>query len=228
MSKAKPTLVWTGARWIAALASWPVFIILPPLIAAIAGMPWSVFLTLVVSTMPFASLGAWWFSGLPFDGSPDHQHRVSLKDRPNHRLLEVGTLILVVVAVSAASSMIAPGSDQRAAEFLANIGAWRALLLLVCGAVGEELLCRGLLWSMLTKAGLDPKLDHGRIREWARTLIAAVIFAVLHMDMQHGLAVFPLGVLFGVARSRYGLGPAILAHVVNNVGAWPFLLAAHS
>lgn len=218
-----------AARWTTALLSWPVLIVLPPLISAIVGLPWAVLMTLAITTMPFASLGAWWISGVPFTGAPDCPPVIPAQGGHGHghRALGLGLLVTLVIGVSFSSSLVIPGADQEATLFLSSIGPWRALLLVVSGAIGEELLCRGLLWNMLTEIGLDPTRDPDRfhVRDWSRTLIAAGVFALMHMDVQHSLAVFPLGVLFGVARSRYGLWAAILAHVVNNVGAWLFMLA---
>ena len=213
--------LWVAIRWTVALAAWPLLLILPPFLAILVGAPWSVIVMLMVSTMPLASIGSWWLSGIPLDGSPDQTHRTPQRNYP-YDVWGLGVLVFTVIAVSALTSMVAPGADQPAANLIASMGSWMSLILLVNGAVGEELLCRGLVWSILTRIGLNPLHDQGWIpvRSLSRAMIAAAIFAVLHMDIHHGIAVFPLGVLFGVIRARYGLWAAILAHVVNNVGAW--------
>ncbi|MCP4501296.1 MAG: CPBP family intramembrane metalloprotease [Deltaproteobacteria bacterium] len=109
-------------------------------------------------------------------------------------------------------------------ETLGNIGKSieaappSSLFLLVLGIgvaapIGEELFFRGVL---------QPRL----VARWGPMvgiLITSVLFAVIHMDIQHSLMVFPTGLCLGWMSYRTGsIRAAIAVHMGNNVFATVF------
>lgn len=82
-----------------------------------------------------------------------------------------------------------------------------ALMIGLTPAICEELLFRGYVQTRLTKS-------FGPI---AGILTASFLFALLHMDFFHIIAVFPLGLFLGWTTWRSGsLFPAVMGHFVNN------------
>ena len=88
----------------------------------------------------------------------------------------------------------------------------------IAPAIGEELLCRGLV-----QRGLQPLLG-----PFAAVTLAAVLFGALHGNLVHGLAAGLLGLYLGTAALvADSIRPAILCHGANNVVAvgiaalWP-------
>jgi hypothetical protein len=88
--------------------------------------------------------------------------------------------------------------------------AWLIFLLAVVVPIGEEMFFRGFVYG-------------GLRARWGVTialLISAAFFAVVHLQIVHGLPVFVLGIGFALIYERTGsLLPAIVAHGVNNVVA---------
>jgi membrane protease YdiL (CAAX protease family) len=75
-------------------------------------------------------------------------------------------------------------------------------------AICEELLFRGYVQTRLTRT-VGPAVG---------ILISSVLFAAVHMDWVHIIAVFPLGLFLGFVSWRSGsLYPAMLGHFINNV-----------
>jgi membrane protease YdiL (CAAX protease family) len=73
--------------------------------------------------------------------------------------------------------------------------------------VVEELFFRGFLWWLIEK------LTSSRIAFAATT----ILFAAAHMDILHVIAVFPLGLLFGLLRLKTkSFWAPLFAHVLNN------------
>ncbi|MCH2169311.1 CPBP family intramembrane metalloprotease [Myxococcota bacterium] len=80
----------------------------------------------------------------------------------------------------------------------------------IAPAIGEEVLCRGLL-----QRGLAPRL--GGV---AAVTGSALIFGALHLEWIQGSAAFVLGLYLGtLAHVANSIRPAILCHAVNNVVA---------
>ena len=87
-------------------------------------------------------------------------------------------------------------------------------LMSVLPGVCEEALFRG-----MTQRGL--------MRRWPPSVaiaVASAFFALAHFDVQHSIAVFPLGIWFGWVAWRTGsVWPAVLCHFANNLSAFVFL-----
>ncbi len=86
---------------------------------------------------------------------------------------------------------------------------WWALLpfLALCPALGEEVLCRGVLQRSIQ-------------RPWLAIPISAVFFAALHFDPLHMAGVLPLGFYLAWLGQRTGsLWVPVAAHFANNAAA---------
>ena len=82
-----------------------------------------------------------------------------------------------------------------------------ALMVGLTPAICEELLFRGYMQTRLVKS----------FGAAGGILTASFLFALLHMDLVHIIAVFPLGLFLGWVTWRSGsLFPAMLGHFVNN------------
>lgn len=80
----------------------------------------------------------------------------------------------------------------------------------IAPAVGEELLCRGLLQRSLTR-WLGPV---------AAVLIASIAFGWMHMELVHGLVAASIGCYLGLAAYwSDSTRPAIAGHAANNLAA---------
>jgi hypothetical protein len=86
---------------------------------------------------------------------------------------------------------------QRVDEFLRDA--------LLTGTL-EELLFRGLVFEVVRRAR----------GAGAAILTSAALFGIAHGDWYQGIAAGLLGIQLGALRLFYGLGLAVLAHVVNN------------
>jgi CAAX protease family protein len=66
--------------------------------------------------------------------------------------------------------------------------------------------------------------QRGLLRRWSPVAAigaTSVLFALAHWDVQHSIAVFPLGVWFGYVAWRTGsVWPAVLCHFTNNLAAF--------
>jgi membrane protease YdiL (CAAX protease family) len=80
----------------------------------------------------------------------------------------------------------------------------------VFAPVVEEFIFRGMLWYPIERF----------ISSNVALFATSILFACAHVDTLHIIAVFPLGVLFGILRKRTGsIWPAIIAHAANNTMA---------
>ena len=92
-----------------------------------------------------------------------------------------------------------------------------ALMIGLTPAICEELLFRGYMQTRLVKS----------FGASAGIFVSSALFALLHMDFVHVIAVFPLGLFLGWVTWRSGsLFPAILGHFVNN--SISVVLAVHA
>lgn len=87
-----------------------------------------------------------------------------------------------------------------------------SFLFMVCvfAPILEEVIFRGILWWPIEKL----------LSSNVALVVTSVLFSLAHVDLIHVLAVFPLGVLFGILRKRTkSIWPAIIAHAANNTMA---------
>lgn len=138
----------------------------------------------------------------------------------SRRAVWVGALggVVTLVAMTALTNITAEllGRDinsagAEVADTMTGSGAAYALFLLLI-AVGapfvEEICFRGLVWGAVVKRGWSP---------WAATLLAAVPFALLHVEPLRVAPLLAAGLVLGVVRQYGGLAGAMLAHAVVNV-----------
>ncbi|GGE06364.1 hypothetical protein GCM10011571_04380 [Marinithermofilum abyssi] len=83
----------------------------------------------------------------------------------------------------------------------------QVLMLGLIGPVAEELVFRGVLFSLLSR----------RLGKIAAVIITALLFALFHVDVAFLASLFVLGLLLGGLRAAFGsIWIPILFHVVNN------------
>lgn len=124
------------------------------------------------------------------------------------------TLVPLTLAQMLAAQLFPePGEGLRAlAEMLKPSGGTTAVLIYVlvglAPAFCEEVFFRGYVLTRL-------------LERWPPVLailFVAAVFAVAHLDLQHAVVVFPLGIWLGVLVWRTGsIVPAIVTHGANNV-----------
>lgn len=74
----------------------------------------------------------------------------------------------------------------------------------------EEVIFRGVLWYPIERI----------FSSNVALLVTSILFSLAHLDLVHMIAVFPLGLLFGILRKRTkSIWPAIIAHATNNIMA---------
>ena len=131
-------------------------------------------------------------------------------------LLVLGTLALSQ-ALDGAIQVLGLHEQSALAEFestLAGASGWPLALALVgvglAPAIGEELLCRGLV-----QRGLAPRLG-----TLPAVVIAALFFGALHLEPVHAVFAGILGLYLGVVAVLAGsTRAAILCHSLNNLAA---------
>lgn len=84
-------------------------------------------------------------------------------------------------------------------------GFWMLLYSILGAPLFEEFMFRGVLFRPLRK--------HGRI---FACFTSALIFALMHGNIEQFFTAVLLGTLFGFARDRYGLCSSIFLHIANN------------
>ncbi len=129
----------------------------------------------------------------------------------------VVTLIAMVVLTSITATLLGEDVTSAGAEAAESLtGSTVAfilfLLLIAFGApFVEEIAFRGLVWGAAVKRGWSP---------WLATVLAAVPFALLHIEPVRVAPLLAAGLVLGVIRQYGGLGAAMAAHaVVNVIGA---------
>lgn len=85
----------------------------------------------------------------------------------------------------------------------------------VLAPIGEELLCRGLIFHYAKKAVSD--MNNRRVAFWIANALQSIMFGIMHGNLIQGLYAFFLGLAIGWLRERYNsLYPAMLAHFIIN------------
>lgn len=97
------------------------------------------------------------------------------------------------------------------------------LFFALAGAVLEEIIFRGGLIKALKRVSESNLLA---------IIVSSMLFALAHPSYIEPIGIkefqiFGLGVIFAIARMRYGLGAAILLHVFNNLFAMLAMLLVH-
>lgn len=81
--------------------------------------------------------------------------------------------------------------------------------------IGEELLCRGLVYHYAKKVVAD--MPNRRVAFWIANAIQALMFGIMHANLVQGIYAFFLGLGLGWLRERYNsLYPAMLSHAIIN------------
>lgn len=129
----------------------------------------------------------------------------------------IATFISMVVLTALTASLLGEDVTSAGADAAESLtGSTTAfvifLLLIAFGApFVEEIAFRGLVWGAAVKRGWSP---------WLATVLAAVPFALLHIEPIRVAPLLAAGLVLGVVRQYGGLGAAMAAHaVVNVIGA---------
>lgn len=89
------------------------------------------------------------------------------------------------------------------------------LAAILLAPVGEEILCRGLIYHYAKNAVKEMK--NRQLAFWIANIIQSLAFGIMHMNMVQGMYAFVLGLGIGWLRERYNsLYPAMLAHFTVN------------
>lgn len=85
----------------------------------------------------------------------------------------------------------------------------------ILAPIGEEILCRGLIYHYAKKVVVDMKNRTAAF--WIANTLQALMFGIMHLNLIQGLYAFGLGLGIGWLRERYNsLYPAMLAHFIVN------------
>jgi len=110
--------------------------------------------------------------------------------------------------------------DSAAGEAISNadVGQWVRVAFAVCAVVGapvfEELCFRGLVFASVAKWAAGAGLR--RPVPWA-TVLAALLFALIHLEPVRIPVLLTIGLVLAVLRARTGrVGASMVAHALNN------------
>lgn len=133
----------------------------------------------------------------------------------------LGLLLEVLSTGRIGSGSALPGGAP--VDLLAGIGIVAASV--IVAPVLEEMFFRGTL-----QPAAGERLGSGLWREWTAVLIVAAAFAAVHAVAGAGLLAtvitFIAGIGFGLVARSYGVGAAIVAHVVFNAAGLAISLSA--
>ena len=140
------------------------------------------------------------------------------------RVILTTVIIGVLMSVSASGFLSAaqyflPDLLNQYEELLESVGLGVDPLVIfvsvVIAPVGEELLCRGLIFHYAGKVVEDMK--NRRAAFWIANTLQALMFGIMHGNLVQGFYAFVMGLGFGWLRRRYNsLYPSMLAHLTVN------------
>lgn len=118
-----------------------------------------------------------------------------------------------------AGEYLFPAAIEAYAEMMENAqmgtSIWTIIASVVLAPIGEELLCRGIIFHYAQRmmAGMKSKTA----AFWAANAVQAFLFGVMHGNFVQGSYAFLLGLGLGWLRHRYdSLYPSMLGHFVVN------------
>jgi len=130
-----------------------------------------------------------------------------------------GAFVLGGVAAGITEHFTGP-FDSAAGEAISNadVGQWVRVAFAVCAVVGapvfEELCFRGLVFASVAKWAAGAGLR--RPVPWA-TVLAALLFALIHLEPVRIPVLLTIGLVLAVLRARTGrVGASMVAHALNN------------
>lgn len=131
-------------------------------------------------------------------------------------LLALATLFIMQCS-SLISGLIFEQPSPALEEFVRSITdaslPWFLVLLAIISiapAIAEELLFRGYIQTRLLQ----------RWSPWLAIGVTSIVFAIMHMDLQHVVGVLPIGVWLGIMAWRTGsIWPCVFCHFINNAFA---------
>ncbi len=138
--------------------------------------------------------------------------------RPNMRSKDLAVVVMATLGIASMSSLLLANTTDELSPHLVSltefIGAQRGLAL-VCTVLSvgllpglcEELLFRGYIQTRLVK----------RLGPLSGIILAASLFAIMHIDPQHMVVAFILGLWCGVVVWRTGsVWSGVACHALNN------------
>lgn len=210
---------WGFPDYLIAVGAWLVFSVVSAVpIAFVAEGSAAYAWVLVISViLPWLGMGGypWLISKLRGNGIVlDFGMRFSWRD-VGWGLLYGAAALLVASLLAAALSALFGEFDSSAGELARSFNDFPVQRLLFAIAVGigapiiEELCYRGLLLTSLLKRDMS---------KWLSVVIAAALFAAMHMEPIRFILLFAIGLILGFARvHRNNTTTAIVAHMTNNL-----------
>lgn len=220
---------WQGARlrrpgwgvpdFVIAVAAWLLFSVASavPLVLFQEGTAGYAWILLLATVVPWLGLGGW-----PWLISRLRGNGVRLDFGLRVQWADIGWGVVFGVAALITAAVIATILTELFGEFESSAGdlakamqdypVARFLFALAVGfgaPIVEELCYRGLLVTSLLKRGMN---------RWVAIVIAAALFAAMHLEPIRFVLLFAIGLILGWARlRRNNTTTAIVAHMTNNL-----------
>ena len=173
---------------------------------------------LVYHVLALIGFGIWYYFGC---GRPKPQKTGEFF---SVRVVLITIIIGLLMSVSAngflcAAQYFLPDLINQYEEMMESIGLGVDPLVIfvsvVIAPVGEELLCRGLIFHYAGKVVEDMK--NRRAAFWIANTLQALMFGIMHGNLVQGFYAFVMGLGLGWLRRRYkSLYPSMLAHLAVN------------
>ena len=174
--------------------------------------------TLAYHVLSIPIFGVWYYFGCGRPKAVSVRKVLSIKD-------------IIIVTIGGASlclfangfmlfmQFVAPKVVEQYIKIMEMAGMGTNVLTIIAAVllapIGEEILCRGLIFFYARKVTLGMKNKTAAF--WIANTIQALIFGIMHMNILQGSYAFVLGLGIGLLYKKYNsLYPCILAHFVVN------------
>ncbi len=162
---------------------------------------------IIVAIVSYAPLMYYYFARrnyLNMEISPASYRKVSIPS-----FISLLAILLSVAffggILSATISKLIPTATASSNSQDASLDILLIIYTCILGPILEELAWRGLLQSSLNRFGYRFAI-----------IFSSLAFALMHHDIEQGIAAFCTGVFFAIVRKNYGLIMSIILHIVNN------------
>ncbi len=178
----------------------------------------SVIATLGYHVLSIPIFGVWYYFGCGRPKAVSVRKVLSIKDI---LIVIVGGVSLCLFANGFVLFMqfVAPTVVEQYMELMEMAGMGTNVLTIIAAVVvapiGEEILCRGLIFYYARKVTFGMKNKTAAF--WIANTIQALVFGIMHMNILQGSYAFVLGLGIGFLYKKYNsLYPCMLAHFVVN------------
>ncbi len=178
----------------------------------------SIFATLGYHVLSIPIFGLWYYFGCGRPKAVSVRKVLSIKDI---LIVTVGGACLCLFANGFMLLMefVAPKMVEQYMQLMEMAGMGTNVLTIIAAVIlapiGEEILCRGLIFYYARKVTLGMK--NQTVAFWIANTIQALLFGIMHMNILQGSYAFALGLGIGLLYKKYNsLYPCMLAHFVVN------------